>query len=269
LQVPVARAAFPLWTQQNDGRFIVIDTATGKYRLAPHQPEVTPFTFAYDPQQDLLWMLANDPANTQYLVLTFDPQTGETKHRGTMEVDGSIYSLTYRRHDGMLYALFYERRIPDGTPWVVRINPQTGTLDKFVVSIKRIGVPWNSYFYQNNPPINLVFDPLTDVCYYTSPLGVDGGVLFQLDLSTGESTVATGTGGTALFAAVAFEPFSHRLYFLSHRPESIGSILWYATFNPKQLDPFHYLPGKLVGTDFPQTPGVYTSLAFVPKVKKE
>jgi hypothetical protein len=258
----VADGAFPLWTQQwQDGRFIIIDTATGKHRLAPHQPDVTSSTFTYDPYRAVMWMLVPDPAFPQTLLASFDPATGVTQYHASLG-DNAGYSLTYRRHDGMLYALFLRQDGSSRQYYLVRINPESGSLD-FVCQIQPMSVDWHmQYGFNNDPPINLVFDPLTDACYYTSAPTGDGGVIFRLDTHSGESTVVMGIGDCS---ALAFEPLTQRLYGINANSSGSGPPVAFFEFEfsdpAKPNGAGRYVP--TVGT-LPRT-----SLAFVPKTVKE
>jgi hypothetical protein len=192
--------AFPLWTQNDKGQFIVIDVGTGTSQLAPHQynrPE-TPTSFTYDPVHDLLWLLVISygdvvppmpPEGTAFLA-SLDPHTGERQIFN--QVPTTLHSLTYRESDGKLYALTssFDQDFP-GT-WVVAIQIEPYLSNPYYVcTVAPVTIDWNSeYEFNNNPPINLVFEPQTGDCFYESSLSGDGGVIFQLDLKTGQSTVA-------------------------------------------------------------------------------
>jgi hypothetical protein len=253
----IADGAFPLWTQQQDGRFIVIDTATGKYQLAPHQPDVVPGNFAYDARQDVLWLLSY--TDSDYVLTPFNPHTGVEGPPHLIGSTGSIYSLTYRKSDGMLYALLDQQSIL-GSPeefYVVRIVP--GLSFEFVCTIQQTThVEWkNTYFVTNHPLATLCFDPKTDVAYVTASPNA-ASFTFTLDLSTGETTVFAGPGSQRTIAQ-AFEPQSQNLYAVTANDNPPGSI-GYANLASHAQD------GKLIG----QFPLPYsTSLAFVPKTVKE
>jgi hypothetical protein len=103
----LAAAAFPLWTQNAQGQFIILDTDTGKYRLAPHQLPASvpvPYSFTYDPQRDRIWFLTTDYSNPPMLGW-FDPHRGDYGFVTQYSNSPWPYSLTYRRRDGLLYAL--------------------------------------------------------------------------------------------------------------------------------------------------------------------
>jgi hypothetical protein len=124
---------------------------------------------------------------------------------------------------------------------------------------------WNADFrFDNDPPINLIFDPQTDTCYYESSLSGDGGVLFSLDMGTGESTVVTGIWDSV---ALAFEPMSHRLYGIA-APQATNTTLWEVSFLRQNLDPSRTLQVHAAAS-IPSPLGLLSSLTFVPHTSRE
>jgi hypothetical protein len=267
--------AFPLWTQQQDGRFIVIDVDTGNYQLAPHQYNRpgTPVSFTYDSEHDLLWMLVvyyGDvyppvPPDGSLSLAALDPHTGITEVFGG--VPRTLYSLTYRPSDGKLYALTPSLDSYYPGMWVVSLDIMTTVIvPERVCTVEPVTVEWAAeYEFNNQPPINLVFEPQTDVCYYESSLSGDGGVIFQLDLKTGQSTLATGVVPDS--EALAFEPVSHELFGISanHGPDPAG--LWKTSF-PVHPNGNSYLNIDFYGKAF-VSDNLMSSIAFVPHVERD
>lgn len=122
-------------------------------------------------------------------------------------------------------------------------------------------VDWHQqYVFTNDPPINLGFHPETDACMYTSGPTGDGGVVFHLDMTTGQSQVIDGIADTL---GLAFEPASNRLYTVIPNYSGPGGWLWEAGFGKHG-----FLGGnKQIGA-FPFAP-FSVSLAFVLHVERD
>ena len=265
----LADAAFPLWTQNAEGQFIVMDVDTGKYQLAPHQVpqgESAPYSFTYDPSRDLLWMLVSSNGST--ILAYLNPHTGVYGQQATFPSETTwLSSLTYRRRDGALYGLevvLPPQGYPPTEAYVVSFDSPGATRTR-VVQIQPKTVYWSpgvgenpngEYHVSNTPPLTLCFDPMTDVAYVTASPDAEGW-LFSLDMQTGETTVVRGELGQRVVAQT-FAPMTQDLYTLIVN-EGPSAILLY----------YNLVPGH-VGTVGPlgYVPTPYT-LAFVPKVTEE
>ena len=237
------RAAFPLWTQNAQGQFIIVNTANGKYRLAPHQFEEgfsisVVRSFAYNPSDELLWMLVDQSSDILYppqspttYLWSFDPHTGV--QRQFLAMMPGLYSLTYRHSDGRLYMLAVTGTEFPYTYSVFAMNPNLppGFFPalEFICQIQPKTVEWTpgvgetpngAYTVENTPPITLCFDPMTDQAYLTSSPNGEGW-MFTLDVTTGETTTIAATG---LPIAQTFEPMTEISFLAVVGPTQPGYI---------------------------------------------
>jgi hypothetical protein len=139
LQPVFVYASFPLWTQDASGQFIVINPTTGAHEFAPFQfrpPEfIGPIAvryFTYDPDDGLLWILFDSysgvgpPVNPVQCLGSMDPRTGKSFFYRQLgeEKFSLIYSLTYRRNDGHLYAFMGLGEAAPYLYFVVELDPR-------------------------------------------------------------------------------------------------------------------------------------------------
>jgi hypothetical protein len=272
LQPVFVYASFPLWTQDANGAFIVINPTTGAHQPAPFQfrPQavLSPIAvryFAYDPDDELIWVLFDlypeigPSVNPVRCLGSMDPRTGKSFFHIVLSDDktSSIYSLTYRRSDGHLYAFMRWVGTPD-LHFVIEIDPRNPLQGiSIVCQVQPKQVEWNQqYTFNNQPPLNLVFNPRTDICYYESSLSGDGGVLFELDLAKGQSDVASGIGDSI---ALTFSPNGKQIYGIAFNAQSgPNTVFWEGRF-PNTGSPSGSIFAHVATQPFS------TSLTFVPQ----
>jgi hypothetical protein len=258
--------AFPLWTQNAQGDLIVVDSLNGTIEPAPYQFRATLgpiYSFAYDERHEVLWGLSG--TDTLITLSFLNPYTGESGpvYEYVEPVGTFLYSLTYRHSDGLLYAFQKPVSSAEFAFNVVSINPANGQM-AVVSYLQPFSIEWhNQFVFYNDPPINLTFDPKTNLCYYETSLSGDGGVLLELDLHTGASSVVFGIGDSI---ALTFEPTTSKLFGLGVNLGASGnSGLLFETTLPNHQ-------GKVEGRNIVSFPVRFpfgTSLAFVPHVVKE
>jgi hypothetical protein len=196
---------------------------------------------------------------------TFSPRTGQVQYWiiGT-ELLG-MNSLTYRKSDGQLYALLTQWGPQPRPSYLLTRLHAVPLWIEYVCQIQPVQIDWQQqYGFNNDPPINLAFDPASDGCYYQSSLSGDGGVLFRLDVSSGQSTVEIGVWDAT---ALAFEPMSNRLFGISPN-QGPGGRLWEAGFKAQDMTGTGYLAINILG-GIPTPLTLYTTLAFVPHVERD
>lgn len=270
--IGAAVAATPLWTQNAQGQFIVVNTANGKYQVAPHQPPANevPYTFTYNLQDGLIWMLfdtsipmLDGPPLKITTVATFNPSNGQVVQLQDLNPNFFVYSMTYRRSDGQIYALGYGPIYggPDAFG-VFTIHPERNAFSLVpVVIVQPMQIEFRQqYAFDNAPPLNLVFDPQTDLCYYqSSHSGGDGAVLFELDLQNGTSTVVAGILDSS---ALTFEPNGHKLSGIIFNAQAGPNYQFWDAAMPSQMDgTTSFQADFFAQVAVPQQ----TSLTFVPR----